>query len=189
MSYKPGDKLVLEIGNVVNVPGYERVYIGKYSAGSFTESSLHNLDRLDSDYINEHYGELQNEAYQQGMDDAWELSRKISMYDKDGGIPVRDLLEIFQEDSVSEIYRNNTARQAKSKIEAWEKSEVEIKVGDIVKHKADGKEFVVTSTEYNSEDEWCTLLSSRGGGNAYERKPHQNRSHYRYRKRAGADWR
>jgi len=35
-------------------------------------NSLDNLEELNSDYINEHYGELQDEAYQRGHDDGYE---------------------------------------------------------------------------------------------------------------------
>ena len=35
------------------------------------------LEELNSDYINEHYGELQDEAYQTGLKDAWETARAL----------------------------------------------------------------------------------------------------------------
>ena len=35
------------------------------------------LEELNSDYINEHYGELQDEAYQAGMRDAWGTARAL----------------------------------------------------------------------------------------------------------------
>ena len=35
------------------------------------------LEELNSDYINEHYGELQDEAYQRGLEDAWETARAL----------------------------------------------------------------------------------------------------------------
>ena len=37
-----------------------------------TSDYVHNLEELNSDYINEHYGELQDEAYQRGHDDGYE---------------------------------------------------------------------------------------------------------------------
>ena len=43
------------------------------------------LEELNSDYINEHYGELQDEAYQRGLDDAWETAKKLSWTEKHGG--------------------------------------------------------------------------------------------------------
>ena len=38
---------------------------------------VEDLEELNSDYINEHYGSLQDDAYQKGLDDAWEAARKI----------------------------------------------------------------------------------------------------------------
>ena len=35
------------------------------------------LEELNSDYINEHYGSLQDEAYEQGLNDAWETARAL----------------------------------------------------------------------------------------------------------------
>lgn len=35
------------------------------------------LEELNSDYINEHFGSLQDEAYQAGLKDAWETARAL----------------------------------------------------------------------------------------------------------------
>ena len=35
------------------------------------------LEELNSDYINENFGELQDEAYQAGLNDAWETARAL----------------------------------------------------------------------------------------------------------------
>jgi hypothetical protein len=35
------------------------------------------LEELNSDYISEHYGELQDEAYQAGLKDGWETARAL----------------------------------------------------------------------------------------------------------------
>lgn len=47
---------------------------------AFSDTSLDSLERLDSDYINENYGELQDEAYAKGLkdgrDEALKWSRK-----------------------------------------------------------------------------------------------------------------
>ena len=88
MGYKPGDKLVLEIkhysGTINN--GATKMYAVEGTEVLFSEIALENLERLDSDYINEHYGELQDEAYQQGMNDAWELAKKLYLNKKNGGL-------------------------------------------------------------------------------------------------------
>lgn len=43
----------------------------------FDEDGLSRLEELNSDYINEHYGDLQDTAYQRGLDDAWECAKKL----------------------------------------------------------------------------------------------------------------
>jgi hypothetical protein len=42
-----------------------------------TSDYVHNFEELNSDYINEHYGQLQDEAYQAGLNDAWEIARAL----------------------------------------------------------------------------------------------------------------
>ena len=55
-----------------------------------TSDYVHNLEELTSDYINEHYGSLQDEAYQAGLKDAWETAlalvwdTSISEYEEAG---------------------------------------------------------------------------------------------------------
>ena len=48
-------------------------------------TDIENLEELNSDYINEHFGELQDEAYQAGLNDAWEAAKKLSWTEKHGG--------------------------------------------------------------------------------------------------------
>lgn len=63
MNYKAGDKLVIEIKKVSDeCKGmYEAV-----NGYTFTESVLDDFDRLDGDYINEYFGDLQDEAFSEG---------------------------------------------------------------------------------------------------------------------------
>lgn len=47
-----------------------------FSSLVFDEFGLNKLEELNSDYVNEHFGELQAEAYQKGQRDATERKRK-----------------------------------------------------------------------------------------------------------------
>jgi hypothetical protein len=38
---------------------------------------VEDLEGLNSDYINEHYGQMQDEAYQAGLEDGWETARAL----------------------------------------------------------------------------------------------------------------
>lgn len=161
----------------------------------FDEEGLSRLEELNSDYINEHFSDLQDDAYnkgyaqcqddysdalkhakdvaykkgydagiiassfvdksddayQRGLDDAWEAARKIA--DMWTRIDNDELLETFGvtakigESVIGTLFNKQTANEAMLELEAYEekqKAEDEIKVGDEVETK-DGKRFVVTT--------------------------------------------
>ena len=94
------------------------------------------LEVLNSDYINEHYGELQDEAYQAGLNDAWEATKKIFGYEIDGAIPIADIGNVFGYEPckafcTADILRDFTVQEAIAKIKAYEvKRSDRIEVGD-----------------------------------------------------------
>ena len=47
-----------------------------------TSDYVHNLEELNSDYINEHYGELQDEAHQRGHDDGYKKCLSENDFDQ-----------------------------------------------------------------------------------------------------------
>ena len=108
------------------------------------------LEKLNSDYINEHYGELQDEAYQVGLNDAWEAARRIVVDTDHGGLALGTLSEIFGTQSYSYIMRENNAQEAIAKIKAYDdKHSDRIEVGDEVEW--DGDKYVVTYLNYDIE--------------------------------------
>lgn len=121
-----GDKFVIEIEETGEHNNYR---ILGYIWASTDE--LDKLERLDSDYINEHYGELQEEAYQEGLKAAWELATRISSSSEKGGIPIEICRELFDTSNAAKILRENTYQEALEKIEAYEKLGA-FKRGDIV---------------------------------------------------------
>jgi hypothetical protein len=101
--------------------------------------SIEDLEELNSDYINEHFGELQDEAYQRGLEDAWEAARKIIR------MPDGDILDLFPDcyasvcTAVQAILKYD-ASEAIAKLKAYEGNKDEpIKAGDIVERYVDGK--------------------------------------------------
>lgn len=90
--------------------------------------SIENIEELNSDYINENYGELQDEAFDRGLTEAWELARLI-WHDECG---VRSKLGCV---SIQGVFDKYTAQEAIAKLKAYEekqKADDEIKVGDEV---------------------------------------------------------
>lgn len=106
----------------------------------FDEDGLSRLEELNSDYINEHFGDLQDTAYQRGLNDAWEAAKKIQCDEKlDWGT----LIHMFNRDSFTGIFRDFSASEAIAKLKAYEeKQNDKIEVGDEVNWLSDC--FIVT---------------------------------------------
>lgn len=68
-------------------------------------------------------------GYNKGLEDAWKLGRKISHYTKEG------LLDRFGTTDIMCVFDEYTAQEALAKLEAYEKAQEEIKVGDVVEGK------------------------------------------------------
>ena len=89
--------------------------------------------------------EAEKKAYDRGLDDAWNMARKIIQYAVDGGYSPDALREIFGESIIQLIFKHNTAAEALAKIKAYEdkqKQDAEIKVGDEIVY-SDGIKGVV----------------------------------------------
>ncbi len=91
------------------------------------ETEVENLEELNSDYINEHFGDLQDEAYKRGFEDGKKVIHKGCEGCRYSGTPQGDS-PCF---SCSNYYSNN-----------WQKQDDEINVGDEVDWSGD--KFIVT---------------------------------------------
>ena len=88
-----------------------------------------------------------NQAFNQGAEAAWELARKIILYDKDS-YSGEELKEIFGYAYSQTIVKNYTYQEVAAKVEEWENAKEEIKRGDIVINKPDASvEFCVTDID------------------------------------------
>lgn len=119
-------------------------------------NSLDTLEELNSDYINEHFGELQDEAYQRGLEDAWEAVMKIALMDTETSENVTGYFGLFR------IMENLTPMQAIEKLKAYEdKPSDRIEVGDIVERYIDGK-FDSRGIYLQEEDGYWRCLFDTG---------------------------
>ena len=107
------------------------------------------LEVLNSDYINEHFGELQDQAYQKGLEVAWECARKIAKYwteiDNDDLLSMFGIDERIGHSTIRALFEKQTASEAIAKMRAHKqrkKEEDEIKVGDEVIYSED--RYIVT---------------------------------------------
>jgi hypothetical protein len=124
--------------------------------------SINFLEELNSDYINEHFGDLQDEAYQEGykacmsendfdspctsceayqrgLNDAWKAARKIAdmwtRIDNDELLAIFGITERIGHSTIRSLFEKQTANEAMLGLKAYEekqKADDEIKVGDEV---------------------------------------------------------
>lgn len=127
--------------------------------------SAENIKELNSDYINEHFGQLQDEAYKRGykegeengrkdgLFEAWELMKKI-VFAQDPHV----MVDILGAMTFGEVLLKNTPQEAIAKLKSHEEEKYRIHVGDEVVSKNGSIKFIVT----NIDDETATMLSSDG---------------------------
>ena len=75
------------------------------------------------------------EAYQKGLNDAWECAKKICLHCDDGGYSHKELRDILTESSWEDIFKQLSVSEVVAKIKDYEekkKADDEIKVGDEV---------------------------------------------------------
>lgn len=89
-------------------------------------------------------------SYNQGLQDAWELAKKIAMEKSNGGFDVYEIVGIFGFNDMDAIFMSYTPQEALAKLKAYEEAQEEkrkaeemakIHVGDVVKY--DGIQAVV----------------------------------------------
>lgn len=166
--YKVGDKFILEVGES---------YGAKMPLGAETDSPMtlykakgfnslvfddNELDKLHKyDEVKERLeliDELKQEQYNRGLQDAWELMRKITTCNyRKGGLDSNELLVIFGTANLFHIIKNFTPQEALAKIEAYEKEQEQIKVGDVVE--VMGNYCIITSID-KDDKEYDVLWSS-----------------------------
>lgn len=97
-----------------------------------------------------------HEAYQKGLDDAWEAARKIknmSCYSRN---------EIFGTEFSDRVFKRNTPSEAIEKIRQYEQGQ-EINVGDEVAfHHTDGRPDTVVVVTYIGDDGYIDGMDGRG---------------------------
>lgn len=88
-------------------------------------------------------GEWQRmKTYEDGLNEAWEVARKMACLPSDGGYTAEKIAEIFGTSNESEILKRNTAAEVIAKIEEYENR---IEVGDEVHTIYDDTPMVVVS--------------------------------------------
>lgn len=93
-----------------------------------------------------------DEGYQKGLEDAWEMIRKIYLSPDEGGMEINEIFEYLGK-GLGDILRNNSASEAKAKYDAWKakkEQEDEIRVGDVVTSPS-AREYIVLHISYDDD--------------------------------------
>jgi hypothetical protein len=97
------------------------------------------------------------EAYNKGLNDAWELAKKMVAPAYIGGMGNSECIAVFGMNlNGYEILSKYTPQEALAKLEAYEKEQAEIKVGDVVE--VNGYKFLVTTVA----NDHINLIDSKG---------------------------
>ena len=88
-----------------------------------------------------------NQAFNQGAEAAWELAKKIILYDKDS-YSGEELKEIFGYAYSQTLMKNYTYQEAAAKVAEWGKEKEEIKVGDVLEYIYDSNVKCVATNMY-----------------------------------------
>ena len=100
--------------------------------------------------------------YIRGLNDAWEMVRKIIEPVYDGGYSFDVLHQIFGESAIRSILKHNTAPEAIAKIKEYEdKQDAEIKVGDEVNWQG------IKSVVVRISHDYIYTLTESGGTQIY----------------------
>jgi hypothetical protein len=149
-------KYIIESNDVI---GYTPKYAMLFGDGYMIQP-LEDLEELNSDYINEHFGDLQDTAYQRGLNEAWECGKKLAWTAKYGGYGER-LSDVFGRDDTFDFY-DYTPNEAIAKLKAYEEkqnADDEIKVGDEVIYNNTIKCLVVRP---ETDERYAVLIDGNG---------------------------
>ena len=75
-----------------------------------------------------------NQAFNQGVEAAWELAKKIICQPINGGFKKSEFEEIFGYDYISDIFKKYTYTEAAAKVAEWEKAKEKIEIGDVLEN-------------------------------------------------------
>ena len=142
--YHKGDKFIVEIKEVMNSDN-GTLYRSDFKTLTFDDNGLDKLKKYE-ELSSDTKEMLEMKAYNKGLEDAWELAKKIVLNPNNGGMSLDELQIVFGKSSSHNVLRSFTSQEALAKLEAYEKEQAEIKVGDVVEHNGDTV-FIVTKID------------------------------------------
>ena len=131
--YHKGDKFIVEIKEVINSDN-GTLYRSDFKTLTFDDNGLDKLQKCETELS---WDECYNEGLENGRNEVWELIRKIFTTD------CATLQKVFGHSDEGTIIMLNEPQKALEKLEAYEKEQNEIKVGDVIV--IDDEQILVTN--------------------------------------------
>lgn len=133
------------IDNAVDT-AYKRGWKDAYAALPSAQPAIDEAYKRGWNECAEKIQNIKDAAYQNGLDDAWKLVRRMCMSRGDGGMSARDLEEAFGHTALTPIFNEcESYSKAFQKFKKWEQEKLEIHVGDEVEVCNGVDRFVVTN--------------------------------------------
>lgn len=102
-----------------------------------------------SDWVKDDVLYTTDDDYNEGLNEAWELAKKIILPYHLGGYTADELEDIFGKGSFTPLMNTLTVQEALAKVKAYEDECDEIKVGDVVTTRGSVFESIVTNVSGN----------------------------------------
>lgn len=100
-----------------------------------------------TDFVKDKVLHSDDEAYNKGLNDAWELAKKIVLPDHLGGYTGDELKDIFGKNTFASLMNTLTPQEALAKVKAYKEECSEIRAGDVVRFKDGYNESIVTKID------------------------------------------
>ena len=164
IEYNKGDKFIIEIGEPEVSFGEPHYPIKNVPYLSYSETTLSRLQKVEEEkYRPSELDKFKQEAFEEGMEEAWKIAGLISKYEKDGRIGAAELRKVFGH-TFRNIFAHFTVKEAKGLIEKHFHEKLNppsFHVGDVVEKDGvraivldfDG-EFVSVWTENRCTEGW-----------------------------------
>jgi len=126
---------------------YEQAYKQGHKRGYAEGYEIGKQDGYEDGKADTPFTDTEEKAYNRGLNDAWEVIKKITKDDSVCGYSIEMMQELFGWTCVYDITHNYTPEEAIAKIKAYEeqqKQDAEIKVGDEVYSDAFDDKGIVT---------------------------------------------
>ncbi len=157
--FNVGDKVYAEVVIIAKDNGFYAINADGNTENPYvhfviSEKYLHNIPE---------------KTYEDGLNEAWEVVKRIGLLYEDGGFKTNELMEIFGRATICTILKENTLKEAVEKIRAWENSK-EIHVGDIVTDSYGNKDVVTGVGGQKETDTICILRTDGYAGTVYKQE-------------------